>query len=168
MTDPKELERLVRQLIPPAVIFADHEDHVADLRRRATEALQPYFARLSASEEQVRVLRGALGDARFVLTEIEEGSRSALPASRADFDACLRTIDQALSASEGVGSGNDAGPTLAEVLSAWTVDKERAVLRHSSGGRITLWQGQPMTHLAGTHRSLSALSSVPPQGGEEG
>ena len=34
----KEIEELVRRMLPPALIFADHEDHVADLRRRAKTA----------------------------------------------------------------------------------------------------------------------------------
>jgi hypothetical protein len=47
---------------------------------------------------------------------------------------------------------------LEEVLSAWTVADASVVLDHKTGGRITLWKGQPLTHLAGTHKALSALS----------
>lgn len=54
---------------------------------------------------------------------------------------------------------------LEEALTSWRVRDEHIVLDHVSGGRITLWKGQPMTHLAGTHRALSkttkALSLLP-------
>lgn len=39
MTPATDLEALVRKLIPAAVIFADSEEHVADLRRRAMDLL---------------------------------------------------------------------------------------------------------------------------------
>lgn len=50
---------------------------------------------------------------------------------------------------------------LEEALACWRVADERIVLTHGTGGRITLWKGQSMVHLAGAHGALMWSAANP-------
>lgn len=59
-----DLSMLAIRLVPDAVIFADNEDHVADLRRRAVKELQKLFdGHQLVPVEPTRPMWAAMGDA---------------------------------------------------------------------------------------------------------